>query len=126
MVRRIGEDTYRIKVGPEQVRERPESQLCPREPDVRGKHVSLYCAAHEADSEDEYAEQDDHTIEKISSQRPSASATRGVEFKVRWRGYKLSHDTWEPVSSFVLRINTAFMQYVHKHRTRIQVSDLKA
>ena len=34
VVRRIGGDTYRIKVGPGQFRERHESQLRPHEPDV--------------------------------------------------------------------------------------------
>ena len=39
VVRRIGEDTYRVKVGPRQFREQHESQLCTREPDLGGRHV---------------------------------------------------------------------------------------
>ena len=126
VVRRIGEETYRIKVGHRQFRERHESQLRVREPDLRGQHVSLDYAAHEADSDDEYAEQVDYTVEKILAQRPNASAPNGLEFKVRWRGYGLSHDTWEPVSSFMPRINTPFMDYIRKHETKIRVSDLAA
>ena len=126
VVRRIGEDTYRIKVGHRQFRERHESQLRVREPDLRGRHVSLDYAAHEADSGDDYAEQDHYTVEKILAQRPKASAPRGLEFKVRWRGYGPSHDTWEPVSSFVPRVNTPFMEYIRKHKTKIHVSDLAA
>ena len=126
VVRRIGEDTYRIKVGHGQFRERHESQLRVREPDLRGQHVSLSYAAHEADSDDDYAEQDDYTVEKILAQRPKASAPGGLEFKVRWRGYGPSHDTWEPVSSFVPRVNTPFMEYIRKHKTKIHVSDLAA
>ena len=53
VVRRIGEDTYRIKVGHGQFRERHESQLRVQEPDLRGQHVSLNYAAHEADSDDD-------------------------------------------------------------------------
>ena len=87
VVRRIGEDTYRIKVGHGQFRERHESQLRVREPDLRGQHVSLSYAAHEADSDDDYAEQDDYTVEKILAQHPKASAPGGLEFKVCWRGY---------------------------------------
>ena len=45
-----------------------------REPDLRGQHVSLDYAAHEADSDDDYAEQDDYTVEKILAQRRNASA----------------------------------------------------
>ena len=97
-----------------------------REPDLRGQHVSLSYPAHEADSDDDYAEQGDYTVEKILAQRPNASAPRGLEFKVRLRGYGPSHDTWEPVSSFVPRINTPFMEYIRKHKTKIRVSDLAA
>ena len=93
VVRRIGEDTYRIKLSPGQFRERHESQRHPRVPDVRGKHVSLDYAANEADSDDDYAEQDDYTVGKILAKRLSASAPGGVEFKVRWKGYGPSHDT---------------------------------
>ena len=88
-----------------------------REPDLRGQHVSLDYAAHEADLDDHYAEQGDYTVEKILAQRPNASAPGGLEFKVRWRGYGLSHDTCEPVSSFVPQINTPFMYYIRKHKT---------
>ena len=123
---RIGEDTYRIKVGHGQFRERHESQLRVREPDLRGQHVTLSYAAHEADSDDNYAEQDDYTVEEILAQRPNASAPGGLEFKVRWRGYGPSHDTWEPVSSFVPRVNTPFMEYIRRYKTKIHVSDLAA
>ena len=126
VVRRIGEDTYRIKVGHGQFRERHESQLRVWEPDLRGQHVSLDYTAHEADSDDDHAEQDYYTVERILAQRPNASAPRGLEFKVRWRGYGLSHDTWEPVSSFLPRINTPFMDYIRKHKIKLRVSDLAA
>ena len=41
-------------------------------------------------------------------------------------GYGPSHDTWEPVSSFVPRVNTPFTEYIRKHKTKIHVSDLAA
>ena len=126
VVRRIREDTYHSKVGHRQFRERHESRLRVQEPDLRGQHVSLDYAAHEADSDDDYAQQDDYTVEKILAQRPSASAPGGLEFKVRWQGYGPSIDTWEPVSSFVPRINTPFIDYIRKHKTKIHVSDLAA
>ena len=55
VVRRIGENTCRNKVGHGQFQERQESQLRVREPDLRGQHVSLDYAAHEADSDDDTA-----------------------------------------------------------------------
>ena len=42
------------------------------------------------------------------------------------RGYGPSHHTWEPVSSFVPRINAPFTDYIRKHKTKIHVSDLAA
>ena len=88
--------------------------------------MSLDYPAHEADSDDDYAEQDDYTVDRKLAQRPNASAPGGVQFKVRWRGFGLSHDTCGRVSSFVPRIKTPFMEYVRKHKTKIQVSDLEA
>ena len=70
-----------------------DMKVHPREPDVRGKDVSLDYATHEADSDDNYAEHDDYTVEKLLAQRPSALAPGGVEFMVRWGGYGPSHDT---------------------------------
>ena len=126
VVRRIGEDTYRIKVGHGQFREHHESQLRVREPDLRGQHVSLDYAAHEADLDDDYAEQDEYTVEKIPAQHLNASAPGGLAFKVRWRGCGPSHDTWEPVSSFMPRMNTPFMDNIRKHKTKLHVTDLAA
>ena len=40
LVRRIGENTYRIKGGLGQFREQQESQLPARDPDIREKHLS--------------------------------------------------------------------------------------
>ena len=96
VVWRIGEDTYRVKVGRRQLRGRHESHLRTREPDIRGKHVSLDYTGHEADSDDDYAEQDDYTVAKILAQRPNASAPGDVGFKVRWRGYWPSHHPSHP------------------------------
>ena len=75
---------------------RRESQLRAREPDFREKHVPLDYTPHVADSDDDYAEQDNYTVEKTVAQRPSASAAGGVEFKVRWTDYGPSLDTWDP------------------------------
>ena len=126
VISRIGEDAYRIKMGSGQFRERHESQFSVRGPEVCGNHVSLDYTAHEADSDDNYAEQDDSTVEQIVAQRPSCSARGAVEFQVRLRGYGPYHGTWEPVFFFVPRINTPFIEYVRRHRTKLEVSDLEA
>ena len=120
VVRRICQNTY------EQVKEQHESQLRAREPDGRGNHVSLDYTAHEADLDDDYAERDDYTVEEILAKRLSASAPGGVDFKVPVSGRGPFHDTWEPVSFFLPRIKTPFMDYVRRHKTKIKVSDLEA
>ena len=126
VVCKTGEDTYGIKVGPGHFREQQESQLCAVVPDVRGKHVSLDYTTHEAESDDDYAEQDSYTVQKFPALRQSASALGGVEFKVRWGGFGPSYDTWEPVFSFVRQIITPFMEYVRRHKTKMQVSESEA
>ena len=88
--------------------------------------MSLDYTAHEADSDDDYAEQDDYTVGKILAQRLSASAPGSGKVMVRCRGYGPPHATREPISSFVPRINTPFMDYVRKQKGTIQVSDLEA
>ena len=88
--------------------------------------MSLSYTAHAADLDDDYAEQDNYTVEKILAQRPNASTLRGVECKVRWRGYGPYHDSWQPVSSFLPQMNTPFMEYVRRHKTKLQFSDLEA
>ena len=88
--------------------------------------MSLDHTAHQADLDDNFDEQDNYTVEKILAQRPSVWALGGAEFKVRWRGYAPSRDTWEPVSSFVPRMYTPFINYVRSDKTKIQVSDFEA
>ena len=97
-----------------------------REPDLRGRHVSLDYAKHEADSDDDYAEQDDYTVEKILAQRPKGLGTRRSGVQGSLARLWAVPDTWEPVSSFVPRVNTPFMEYIRKHKTKIHVSDLAA
>ena len=126
LVCRIGEDTHHIKVGLKQFRERHESPLCSREPDVKGKHVSLDYAAHEANLDNDYAEQADYTVQKILAPCPIAWRPGGLEFKLRWRGNEAYQDTWVSVFAFVPRINTPLMGDARKHRTKLQVSDLEA
>ena len=91
--RRIGEDTYRVEVGLGPFTEQHEGQLRAREHSICWKHVSLDYTAHEAVTDDDYAELDSYTVEKILAPPLKASATVGVEFQVCWRGSGPSHDT---------------------------------
>ena len=106
VVCRIGDDTYRIKVSRGQFRKRHEGPLRACEHNICGKHVSLDYTAHDADSQDNYAEHDNYTVENTLAQRPNAPGPGGVEFKVRWRGYGLSHDTTRNLSLLLCRGST--------------------
>ena len=55
LVPRIVEDTYCVKVGDQKFREKHESPIRAREPDIRGKHVSLDYTAHKPDWNNDYA-----------------------------------------------------------------------
>ena len=74
LVCRIGEDTYRIKVGPGQFRGRHKSQIRASGPDLAGKHGSPDYTNLGGDSDADYAAQEDYTIEKILVQHASTSA----------------------------------------------------
>ena len=52
-----------------------------------------WTTAPKFNSDDNCAEQDNYTVEKILARRLSSSSPGGLEFKVRWRGYGPSHDT---------------------------------
>ena len=93
VVRMIREDSYRVKVSAGQFKERHENQLRGSEPDIRGKHVSLDCTTHDADLNDDHAEQDGYTVNKILDQHRNASLARGLGFQVRLQGYWAFHDT---------------------------------
>ena len=122
----IGEDTYRSKVGPKHFKKGHESQLRAPGLNIHCRHVSLDYTAHEAKSDNDYAKEYNYTVDKILAQRLNASAPGGVDFKVRWQGNGPLHDTWEPVSFPVPRINTPFIEHVCRHRTKLEVSDLEA
>ena len=127
VVKRLGEDTYRVRTGPGQFKDRHgTTQLLPRVPDLRGKHVELDYTAHDGDSDDDYAEQDDHTVEKILGHRSNPQVPGGIEFRVRWRGYGPRDDSWEPPSAFVPRITKAWHQYLTSKGVPLMAKDLSA
>ena len=45
-------------------------------------------------------------------------------FKVRWKGFAASRDSWEPPSSFVPRYTTVWMDYLKKKSISLDVKDV--
>ena len=125
--RRLGDATVQVQTGPSQFKVRHQTQLRAREPDLKGKHVSFDYCAHEADEEDdEYVESDEHIVEKILSHRSNPRVPGGIEFRVKWRGFGKAHDSWEPASAFVPRMNTVWKEYLSQKGVNLQAKDLLA
>ena len=45
-------------------------------------------------------------------------------YKVRWKGFAASRDSWEPPSSFVPRYITVWMDYLKKKNIALDVKDV--
>ena len=126
VVRRIGEDTYRIKVGHGQsgsatrvnsVCGNPTSvaDMCPwTTPNMRPIRTTTMLSRTTILSRRSW----------LSVRRPGHP---GV-WSSRFVGEAMGRPTTpgNPVSSFVPRVNTPFMEYIRKHKTKIHVSDLAA
>ena len=96
--------------------------LRPRAPDPSGRPVTFEFTAGDVDSDDE-GEDDDFTAEKILADKPDPGTPGGRLYKVRWKGFATSRDSWEPPSSFVPRYTTVWMDYLKK-RTFLWMSRL--
>ena len=75
------------------------------------------------DSDDE-GEDDDFTTEKILMDKPDPGTPGGRLYKVRWKGFAASRDSWEPPSSFVPRYTTVWMDYLRKTNISLDVKDV--
>ena len=127
IAKRVGPSTFLLQTGPSQFKTRHETQLKDRVPDITGKHVDFQYTQHEDDSdEDEYLEEDDCVLDKVLSHRPNPAVPVGIEFKVKWKGYGKSHDSWVPPSSFVPRINKVWQAYLGQKGVHISAKDLMA
>ena len=63
--KRLGEDTYTLKVGERLYRDRHHSQMKLRVPDSRGKHVQFDYADLEVDEDDPFAEEQEYNTSRI-------------------------------------------------------------
>ena len=75
------------------------------------------------DSDDE-GEDDDFTTEKILTNKPDPGTPWGRLYKVRWKGFAASRDSWEPASSFVPRYTTVRMDYLRTKNISLDVKDV--
>ena len=123
IVRKVVQDVYAVRVGDNKILDRDHTQLRPRAPDPSGRPVTFEFTAGDVDSDDE-GEDDDFTAEKILADKPDPGTRGGRLYKVRWKGFAASRDSWEPPSSFVPRYTTVWMDYLKKKNIFLDVKDV--
>ena len=123
IVRKVAQDVYAVRVGDNKILDRDHTQLRPRAPDPSGRPVTFEVTAGDVDSDDE-GEDDDFTAEKILTDKPDPGTPGGRLYKVRWKGFAASRDSWEPPSSFVPRYTTVWMDYLRKKNISLDVKDV--
>ena len=110
IVRKVGQDVYAVRVGDNKILDRDHTQLRSRAPDPSGPPVTFEFTAADVDSDDE-GEDDAFTAERILADKPDPGTLGGGLYKVCWKGFAASRDSWEPSSSFVPRYTTVWMDY---------------
>ena len=123
IVREVGQDVYAVRVGDNKILDRNHTQLRPRAPDPSGRPLTFEFTAGDVDSDDE-GEDDDFTAEKILADKPDPGTPGGRLYKVCWKGFAASRDSWEPPSSFVPRYTTVWMDYLKKKNISLDVKDV--
>ena len=118
---KTGQDVYVIQVGNIKTVERDHTQLLPREPDLHGSAVTFEFTADAFTSEND---REEYTAERILSDKPDPSTPAGRLYKVRWKGFAASRDSWKPPSSFVPRYTSVWLDHLKAKKIKLDVKDV--
>ena len=79
--KQLGEDTYAPKVGERLFRDQHQSQMKPRIPDPRGKHVKFDYTDFDVGRDDRLPEEHEYSTPKIVEYCAASEVPGGYEFK---------------------------------------------
>ena len=91
ILQKTGQDVYVIQVGNHKTVERNHTQLLAAEADRHG-HVGTFEFTADALDSNNDANGDEHTAERILSDKPDPSTLGGRLYRVRWKGSDASSD----------------------------------
>ena len=96
---------FALQVRDSNILDQDHAQVRPLAPHPSEEAVTCEFTAGYTDSNDD-GEEDDHTAERILTDKPDPITPGERLYKVRWKGFAASWNSWEPPSSFVPRYTT--------------------
>ena len=123
ILRKTGQDVYVIQVRNNKSVERDPTPLLPREPHPHGPAITFEFTADALDSDND-REEDEYTAERILSDKPDPCTPEGRLYKVRWKGFATSRDSWDPPSSFVPRYTSVWLDSLKAKKIKLDVKDV--
>ena len=118
VVKRVGNNTYEVRVKPELVIQAHATQLKPWiEDKVSGACVPLF--THRRTVPDPGAQPDEWEVDKVVAHRVDKYGK--MFFKVVWKGFSETEATWEPIDNFFHRYSSEVVKYCKVRKLRPEV-----
>ena len=108
--RRVGRDSFLVDVGTK-TRTCHRMQMKAWTPPLVGPSWPIH--HHVLADEETQATPDDWIVQDILGHRRDRQGQ--LQFLTRWEGFGAEDDCWEPISSFLQRVNLPWLQYCQRH-----------